>query len=99
MDIVQGVRLLKEQLVKPGVAHKFHSIGSLEATSKKPTTSFLLVVSRECEEKANIRIALKAFTDLSAMSLIAARTRPERSHRPLSQELEDLLGQSSNRRK
>ena len=165
-DVVQGVRLLKEQLVKPEVAHKFHSIGSLAskpqhsssrlvthscsalnmscpagpvssadcATARHPkctkesaslSCSLPLVSALmesaldkvkamwkmgspmtaevpipesedelmphkaqrneggkrqrepECEEKANIRIALKALTD--------ARIRPEHSHRPLPQ--------------
>ena len=98
-NVMQAMKLLKEQLVLPEVAHRFHSIGNLDDAPKKPTTTFLLTIFQECEERARPRVALKAFTDLSAMGLIGARIRSAPSHRPLPKELQDLLGQGRSRKR
>ena len=58
---------------------------------KEGVTLFKLTLSMQAPPKVTIREILTKFTESSMLRLIGARLRPERSHRPLPKELQQLL--------
>ena len=87
------VKELKPLFIKEGTIHAFHAMGGLpdDQMESKGVTLFKLTISLEAPSKTQIREALAALTESSVLRLIGTRLRPERSHRPLPQELRELL--------
>ena len=83
-------RELKSLILQEGTVHAFHAMGGLNE-GKEGVTLFKLTLSMEAPAKATIREILTQFTESSMIRLIGARLRPERSHRPLPKELQQLL--------
>ena len=85
-----ALRELKSLILQEGTMHAFHAMGGM-SEEKEGVTLFKLTLSMESPAKASIREILTQFTESSLLRLIGARLRPERSHRPLPKELQQLL--------
>ena len=85
-----AIRELKSLILQEGTMHAFHAMGGMNE-EKEGVTLFKLTLSMESPAKTSIREILTHFTESSMLRLIGARLRPERSHRPLPKELQQLL--------
>ncbi|CAE7336668.1 unnamed protein product [Symbiodinium microadriaticum] len=85
-----ALRELKSLILQEGTMHAFHAMGGM-SEGKEGVTLFKLTLSMEAPAKVTIREILTQFTESSMLRLIGARLRPERSHRPLPKELQQLL--------
>ena len=85
-----ALRELKSLILQEGTTHAFHAMGGM-SEEKEGVTLFKLTLSMESPAKTSIREILTQFTESSMLRLIGARLRPERSHRPLPKELQQLL--------
>ena len=85
-----ALRELKSLILQEGTMHAFHAMGGM-SEEKEGVTLFKLTLSMESPAKTSIREILTQFTESSMLRLIGARLRPERSHRPLPKELQQLL--------
>ena len=85
-----AIRELKSLILQEGTMHAFHAMGGM-SEEKEGVTLFKLTLSMESPAKTSIREILTQFTESSMLRLIGARLRPERSHRPLPKELQQLL--------
>ena len=85
-----ALRELKSLILQEGTIHAFHAMGGMNE-EKEGVTLFKLTLSMEAPAKVAIRETLTQFTESSMLRLIGARLRPERSHRPLPKELQQLL--------
>ena len=85
-----ALRELKSLILQEGTMHAFHAMGGM-SEEKEGVTLFKLTLSMEAPAKVTIREILTQFTESSVLRLIGARLRPERSHRPLPKELQQLL--------
>ena len=85
-----ALRELKSLILQEGTMHAFHAMGGMNE-EKEGVTLFKLTLSMEAPAKVTIREILTQFTESSMLRLIGARLRPERSHRPLPKELQQLL--------
>ena len=87
-----ALRELKSLILQEGTVHAFHAMGGMNE-EKEGVTLFKLTLSMEAPAKVTIREILTQFTESSMLRLIGARLRlrPERSHRPLPKELQQLL--------
>ena len=82
-----ALRELKSLILQEGT---MHAMGGMNE-GKEGVTLFKLTLSMEAPAKATIREILTQFTESSVLRLIGARLPPERSHRPLPKELQQLL--------
>ena len=85
-----ALRELKSLILQEGTIHVFHAMGGM-SEEKEGVTLFKLTLSMQAPPKVTIREILTKFTESSMLRLIGARLRPERSHRPLPKELQQLL--------
>ena len=78
------------EVVKPNVIQRFHALGGVKE-DRPGATTFVLTVSLDAEARPNINKALQALTETAAATLIGARIRPERSHKPLPEDLQRAI--------
>ncbi|CAE7224369.1 unnamed protein product [Symbiodinium natans] len=89
-DAKEAVQLLMREAVKPNVIQRFHALGGVKE-DRPGATTFVLTVSLDADARPNINKALHALTETAATALIGARIRPERSHKPLPEDLQRAI--------
>ncbi|CAE7197792.1 unnamed protein product [Symbiodinium natans] len=94
-DAKEAIHLLKREVLKPNVTQRFHALGGVKK-DRPGTTTFVLTVSLDADARPNINKALLALTDSAATSLRGARIRPERSHKPLPEDLQRAIDEKED---
>ena len=90
-NALEAVRMLKLMPTKSGAVQRFHALGKMTAEASSGATAFMLTLSLDFQERHACITALTALTDNAATRLTGARIRPERSHRPLPQDLQTAM--------
>ena len=81
-------------MVREGVAHRFHAMRKLD--TKQDDYNYVFLDGGVDLRIPRVRAALQLLCDCAGIRLVGARLLPERSHRPLLKDLQDLLQSNRN---